>query len=74
VIVMTLARVGSGAGPDLDRLCTVRDAEPGRRIYAAGGIRDAADLLALKRAGIAGALVASCLHDGRLSGKDIAAL
>jgi hypothetical protein len=28
----------------------------------------------LKRAGIAGALVASCLHDGRLTGPDIAAL
>lgn len=74
VIAMTLARVGSGAGPDLDRLCAIRDAAPGRRVYAAGGVRDAADLLALKRAGIAGALVASCLHEGRLSGKDIAAL
>lgn len=74
VIAMTLARVGSGAGPDLDRLCSIRDAAPGRRVYAAGGVRDAADLLALKRAGIAGALVASCLHDGRLTGKDIAAL
>jgi phosphoribosylformimino-5-aminoimidazole carboxamide ribotide isomerase len=74
VIAMTLARVGSGAGPDLDRLHAVRGAAPGRRVYAAGGVRDAADLLALKRAGIAGALVASCLHDGRLTGKDIAAL
>jgi phosphoribosylformimino-5-aminoimidazole carboxamide ribotide isomerase len=74
VIAMTLARVGSGAGPDLDRLRSVRDAAPGRRVYAAGGVRGAADLLALQRAGIAGALVASCLHDGRLTGKDIAAL
>ena len=74
VIAMTLARVGSGAGPDLDRLRSVRDAATGRRVYAAGGVRDAADLVTLKGLGIAGALVASCLHDGRLSGKEIAAL
>jgi len=74
VIVMTLARVGSGDGPDLDRLRSVRDAAMGRQVYAAGGVRDAADLVILKRCGIAGALVASCLHDGRLRGKDIAAL
>ena len=71
---MTLARVGSGAGPDLDRLRSIRDAAPGKKVYAAGGVRDAADLIALKRAGMAGALVASCLHDRRLSGSDIAAL
>jgi phosphoribosylformimino-5-aminoimidazole carboxamide ribotide isomerase len=72
VIVMTLTRVGSGAGPDLERLRAIRDAAPERRIYAAGGVRDAADLLALKSAGMAGALVASCLHDGRVGGAEIA--
>ena len=74
VIAMTLARVGSGAGPDLERLGGVRAAAPGRRVYAAGGVRDIDDLITLKRAGIAGALVASCLHDGRLRGSDIAML
>jgi phosphoribosylformimino-5-aminoimidazole carboxamide ribotide isomerase len=73
LIVMTLARVGSGAGPDLDRLCAIRDVAPGRDIYAAGGVRDGADLAALRRAGIAGALVATSLHDGRLRSGDIAA-
>jgi len=71
VIVMTLARVGSGAGPDLDRLCAIRAAAPDKQIYAAGGIRNGADLAALQEAGIAGALVASSLHDGRLSGRDL---
>jgi phosphoribosylformimino-5-aminoimidazole carboxamide ribotide isomerase len=71
VIVMTLTRVGSGAGPDLERLCAIRDAAGGRRIYAAGGVRDGADLAALEKAGIAGALVASCLHDGSLRASDI---
>jgi phosphoribosylformimino-5-aminoimidazole carboxamide ribotide isomerase len=66
VIAMTLARVGSGAGPDVARLSAVQRIAPGRRIYAAGGVRDAADLAALARVGIAGALVATALHDGRL--------
>lgn len=74
VIVMTLGRVGSGAGPDLERFRTIRDAARGRRIYAAGGVRDTADLAALGRTGAAGALVATSLHDGRLTGREIAAL
>jgi HisA/HisF family protein len=71
IIVMTLARVGSGAGPDIERLAAVRAMAPQRRVYAAGGVRDASDLTALARAGIAGALVATSLHDGRLSRADI---
>lgn len=66
VIVMTLARVGSGHGPDLDRLRAIRALAPDRRVYAAGGVRNEADLLALRELGCAGALVASALHDGRL--------
>ena len=74
IIVMTLARVGSRAGPDLERLSTIREVAAGRAVYAAGGVRDAADLAALQRAGATGALVASCLHDGRLSAREIADL
>jgi HisA/HisF family protein len=66
VIVMTLSRVGSGAGPDLDRLRAMKAMAGGREVYAAGGLRDAADLDALAAIGVAGVLVASALHDGRL--------
>lgn len=66
VIAMTLARVGSGGGPDLDRLGALRRLAPGKRLYAAGGVRGADDLRALVELGCAGALVASALHDGRL--------
>jgi phosphoribosylformimino-5-aminoimidazole carboxamide ribotide isomerase len=66
VIVMTLARVGSGAGPDLARLGAVKTISGGREIYAAGGVRDATDLAALKAAGAAGALIATALHDRRI--------
>ena len=74
VIVMTLQRIGSGAGPDFSRIAAVRALAGTRKLYAAGGARDAADLAELARAGVAGALVASCLHDGTLSGPEIAAL
>jgi phosphoribosylformimino-5-aminoimidazole carboxamide ribotide isomerase len=71
VIAMTLARVGSGAGPDLVALERIRRMVGGRQLYAAGGVRDAADLAGLAHAGIAGALVATALHDGRLGRTDV---
>ena len=70
VIVMTLARVGSGAGPDLERLAQVRALAGQRQVFAAGGVRGAGDLLALAQAGATGVLVASALHDGRLGAGD----
>lgn len=78
VIVMTLRRVGSSEGPDLQQLAEIlrigkkRAAVP--RIYAAGGIRHMADIQALKARGVAGALVATALHNGRLTPEEIAAL
>ena len=74
VIAMTLARVGSAAGPDLQRLAAIKAQARAKHVYAAGGVRDADDLSALARAGIAGALVASCLHSGALAGAQIARL
>lgn len=74
VIVMTLARVGSAAGPDMARLAAIKAKGPGKRVYAAGGVRGAHDLVALAEAGISGALVATCLHNGALTGAQIARL
>lgn len=73
VIVMTLARVGAGQGPDLERLAGILARAEGRRVYAAGGVRDVSDLHRLADLGVAGVLLASALHDGRLSREDIAA-
>jgi phosphoribosylformimino-5-aminoimidazole carboxamide ribotide isomerase len=70
IIVMTLGRVGSGAGPDLDRLAAIRQLAGERRLYAAGGVRDRGDLAALRDAGAAGVLVASALHNGKISPAD----
>jgi phosphoribosylformimino-5-aminoimidazole carboxamide ribotide isomerase len=74
VIVMTLARVGSDAGPDLDRLDAVRALAGRRKIYAAGGVRGGADLVALAERGVRGVLVATALHDGRIGRVGIAAV
>ncbi len=66
VIVMTLERVGSDAGPDLETLAGVRAKAPGAFIVGAGGIRHADDLAGAAEAGAGAWLVASALHDGRL--------
>ena len=66
VIVMTLARVGTGTGPDLSGVSRAVETGEGRRIYAAGGVRGPEDVARLSAAGVAGALVASAIHDGRL--------
>lgn len=71
LIAMTLARVGAFDGPDIDRLTSLGRRAAGRQIYAAGGVRDGRDLDALARIGAAGALIASALHDGRLSADDL---
>jgi HisA/HisF family protein len=67
VIVMTLERVGSDAGPDLGLIATLQARSAGTRFIGAGGIRDESDLARARDAGAAGWLVASALHDGRLS-------
>ncbi len=74
VIVMTLARVGAGAGPDLARVRDIVRQAGGRSVYAAGGVRDAHDLRALAEAGAAGVLVATALHAGTIGAADLAAV
>ena len=71
VIVMTLASVGVGAGPDWHRLREIARLGVGRDIIAAGGVRDGYDLAALAQTGVAGVLIASALHDQRLNATDL---
>jgi len=66
VIVMTLERVGAGAGPDLETLADVRRKSPSTFVVGAGGIRDESDLAQARDAGAGAWLVASALHDGAL--------
>ena len=67
VIVMTLERVGSDAGPDLDTMRDVRRLAPQATLVGAGGVRSQDDLARARDAGADAWLVASALHDGRLA-------
>jgi phosphoribosylformimino-5-aminoimidazole carboxamide ribotide isomerase len=74
VIVMTLAKVGSAAGPDFARLEEVKAKAGTRGVIAAGGVRNEADIRALSALGIAAALVATSLHDNTLTPAQLASL
>jgi phosphoribosylformimino-5-aminoimidazole carboxamide ribotide isomerase len=74
VIVLDLARVGSGAGPDLALVRELSTRFPDLKLLAGGGVRDVADLRALAEAGAAGALVATALHSGAIEPGELAAL
>lgn len=74
LIAMTLSRVGSNSGPDEQILRRLINRAHGQAIYAAGGVHDLSDIQDLQQMGVAGALVASALHAGRLTGRDIAAI
>jgi len=65
VIVLDLARMGTGQGPDLVLLTTIREAVRDVELLAGGGIRPE-DLAGLSRAGVDAALLATALHDGWL--------
>jgi HisA/HisF family protein len=67
VLVIDLSRVGSGCGPAVEAVAELARALPGVAVYAGGGVRDDRDLHALACAGAAGALVATALHDGRIT-------
>ena len=74
IIIMTLDRVGSYAGPDIEKLNDFCRQYPAKNFIAAGGIRNKQDLIALHAIGIRQALLASSLHCGKINGADIASL
>jgi phosphoribosylformimino-5-aminoimidazole carboxamide ribotide isomerase len=73
-IVLDLARVGSGAGPDVALARELSARFPELELLAGGGVRDVADLRALAEAGAAGALVATALHSGAIGRHELRAL
>src|SRR5262249_45941595 len=75
MIVLDLAAVGSGQGASTEPLCrALRCRHPRVELVAGGGVRSMHDLETLSAAGCDGALVASALHDGRLSARECAVL
>ena len=71
VIVMTLARIGSGEGPDLARIAAIMGRAGNRRFYAAGGVRNRTDIEALHAVGASGVLIATALHAGTIKAGDL---
>lgn len=72
VIVLDLMAVGMNDGCPTLSLCTqLRASNPDLALASGGGIRSVTDLHELRNAGCNAALVASALHDGRLSRDDL---
>jgi phosphoribosylformimino-5-aminoimidazole carboxamide ribotide isomerase len=65
VVFTVIDRDGTATGPALDLLCEARGAFPGR-LLAAGGVRDAADVEAVREVGMDGVVVGRAVLDGTL--------
>ncbi len=70
VIVLDLARVGSGEGVNLPFLREVLRNFTAK-VFVGGGVRDVKDLVELKNIGVFGVLVATALHSGKISLKEL---
>lgn len=72
VLLLDLARVGAGEGVGVEALArhALAKSDP-PDLYVGGGVRGPSHLHALERLGVAGVLVASALHDGRLQPADL---
>lgn len=66
LVVTDVRHDGTLTGPNLALLAGFRDAFPGARLVAAGGVRSTDDLLSLRRSGLDGAIVGMALLTGGL--------
>ncbi len=74
LIVLDLASVGVGEGPSVERLCAeIRQRHPDVELISGGGVRGMEDLRLFHAAGCDAVLVASALHDGRLTPEQVKA-
>jgi phosphoribosylformimino-5-aminoimidazole carboxamide ribotide isomerase len=72
LLVLDLARVGLGGGTGTRELCARLCADfPFVEVSTGGGVRNRGDLEELRDCGVRAALVASALHDGRLTLADL---
>jgi phosphoribosylformimino-5-aminoimidazole carboxamide ribotide isomerase len=71
VILMTLARVGSSQGVDLNTLIYYQQLTATTKFIASGGIRTIEDVLQLQKIGIQQVLCASALHNNAISRADL---
>ncbi|MGH7174523.1 MAG: HisA/HisF-related TIM barrel protein, partial [Gemmataceae bacterium] len=75
LLVLDLAQVGCDSGTGTRELCARLCAKhPHVPISAGGGVRHRGDLEDLRACGVQASLVASALHDGRLTRADLEGL
>jgi phosphoribosylformimino-5-aminoimidazole carboxamide ribotide isomerase len=74
LLLLDLARVGTGCGADLGLLEELRGRFPLMRLLVGGGVLARRDLERMRDAGCDGALVASAIHAGTITAPDLAAL
>ena len=67
VMVMDLDHVGKANGPGIRRLMQWMQRYPEKAWYAAGGVRQILDIEELERIGVAGTLLATALHQGKIT-------
>ncbi len=67
VLCTDIARDGMLSGPNLALYRELRLRYPALALQASGGIRDVADIVALREAGLAGAIVGKALLEGRVA-------
>lgn len=70
VLCTDIARDGMLSGPNLELYAHLRAAVPGLSIQASGGVRDVADLIALRASGAGGAIIGRSLLEGRITIED----
>jgi phosphoribosylformimino-5-aminoimidazole carboxamide ribotide isomerase len=72
ILLLDLARVGTGRGPGTKGLIEqILARHPEVNVSAGGGISSIAEVLDLKKAGACAVLVASALHDGRIGRSEL---
>jgi len=71
VILLDLARVGTGVGVDRALIAEARRRYPELALLVGGGVRQASELWGLKELGVAGVLVATALHQGTITANDL---
>jgi phosphoribosylformimino-5-aminoimidazole carboxamide ribotide isomerase len=74
LLLLDLGRVGTGCGVDMGLLESLRHRLPDIRLLAGGGVLTRRDLERMRDAGCDAALVASAIHNGRISAADLAAV
>lgn len=74
ILVLDLARVGSGRGVDPGLVVDLRRAYPAAELLAGGGVASRDDLERLADLGLDAVLVATALHTGRVRQSDLEAV